>query len=125
MSQVMKGFMGIFLLLLLAVSALGLLGGFLQVLRAQSFHSGVICELEDSDYASAVIEECLQKGKENGYALEVTVFYKTGGNLILTREEQVSQITKDVDLARVEMTFDIRIPLFGIESTQRLSGYGR
>ena len=125
MSQVMKGFTGVFLLLLLAVSALGLLGGFLQVFRAQSFHSGVICELEDSDYAPTVIEECLQKGEENGYALKVTVFYKTGGNLILTQKEQVAQITKEVDMARVELTFGIEFPLFGIESTQILSGYGR
>ena len=125
MSQVMKGFTGVFLLLLLSVSALGLLGGFLQVLRAQSFHSNVICELEDSDYAPAVIEECLQKGEENGYTLVITLFYKTGGNLVLTQKEQVAQLAKDVDTARVVMSFDIKIPLFGIESAQRLSGYGR
>ena len=125
MSQVMKGFVGVFLLLLLATSAVGLLGGFIQVLRAQSFHAGVLCELEDSDYAPEVIEECLSKAKENGYTLELTLYFKTGGNLKLEKREQLPKTLSEVDMARVEMKFQIQVPILGISSQQILSGYGR
>ena len=57
MSQIMKTFMGIFLLLFLMASSAGMLGAFLQVLKAQDMHAMIVDELENSDYCLSVLEE--------------------------------------------------------------------
>lgn len=104
MSQIMKAFMGIFIILFMVFSSMGVLGAFLQVERALEFHSSVIDELENSDYADVVLENCLKEAEQYGYELEVTMYE---------------------ECAEVDLGFNIRIPFFGIESGQKIHGYGR
>ena len=56
MSQIIKVFTGIYILLFLMSAGMGLLGAFLQTLQAQNLHGMVIDELENSDYAPSVLE---------------------------------------------------------------------
>ena len=50
MSQIMKSFMGVFIMLFMSVTSIGILSGFLSVLSVQDLHSCIISELEDSDF---------------------------------------------------------------------------
>ncbi len=39
--------------------------------RASSFHTNVVQVIEESDFDSNVISQCIEKAEENGYRLEV------------------------------------------------------
>lgn len=39
--------------------------------RASSFHTNVVQVIEESDFESDVIDQCIEKAVENGYQLEV------------------------------------------------------
>ena len=63
MSQVIKTFLGVFLILFLTVTAAGVLGAFYQMLHAQNLHAKMIDELENSDYAPLVMEACFESDR--------------------------------------------------------------
>ena len=50
MNQIIKAYMGVFVILLLAAVSGGILSGYLNVLTAQDMHAGIISELEDSHF---------------------------------------------------------------------------
>lgn len=125
MSQIMKAFTGIFMVLFLTVTAMGLLGAFLQVSKAQSFHAAVIDELENSNYSTTVLRECLMAAGDNGYHLTVTLYEEEGGYLVCEEDGDIPQEKKRIDMARVDMMFQIKIPFFGMANEQILKGYGR
>ena len=52
MSEIIKSYMGVFLLLLMTLAAGEILAGYMQVLGAQNLHSEILSELEDSNYYS-------------------------------------------------------------------------
>ena len=56
MSEVIKSYMGVFLLLLMTLAAGEILAGYMQVLGAQNLHSEILSELEDSNYYSGVVD---------------------------------------------------------------------
>ena len=73
MSQIMKSFLGLFLIMFMVVTSAGVLSGFLSVLSAQNTHAAIISELEDSDFA------------EDGTIDLITLLVKT--SLVPTRSE--------------------------------------
>ena len=125
MSQIMKAFTGIFVVLFLTVASMGLLGAFLQVSRAQSFHASVIDELENSDYSRLVLEECLLAAEGNQYELSITLYEAEGGYTVCQNSTEVPIEQVRIDMARVDMKFHITIPFFGVDNEQFISGYGR
>ena len=125
MSQIMKAFTGIFMVLVMTAVSMGLLGAFLQVSRARSFHAMVIDELENSDYHSGVLEECLQAANKNNYNMTITLYESEGGYVVCKTVSDIPGDIGSVDLARVDMNFSIVIPFLGIENIQNIHGYGR
>ena len=125
MSQIMKAFTGIFMLLFLTAASMGLLGAFLQVSRAGAFHAGIIDEMENSDYCKSVLEECFIAAENNQYELTVTL-YETGGGYVICKEDKdIPTEVGRIDMAKVDMQFWIQIPFLGVENEQMVSGYGR
>ena len=125
MSQIMKAFTGIFMVLFMTVVAMGLLGAFLQVSRARSFHAMVIDELENSDYNKGVLQECLHVANENNYDMTITLYETEGGYAVCKSADHIPEDIGSFDLARVDMEFCIIIPFLGVENSQNISGYGR
>ena len=125
MSQIMKAFTGIFMVLFMTVVSMGLLGAFLQVSRARSFHAMVIDELENSDYNKEVLAECLHVAGENNYDMTITLYEAQGGYAVCKSAENIPEDIGSIDLARVDMGFCIMIPFLGVENAQNISGYGR
>jgi hypothetical protein len=60
-SQIMKTFLGVFLIMFMVVTSSGVLSGFMTVVEAQNLHAQIINELEDSDYDSSVAQTCFEK----------------------------------------------------------------
>ena len=64
MSQIMKTFLGVYIILLMTLSVMGILGAFLTVLSAQNMHSQIITELENSDFSRQVIRSCFEQAQK-------------------------------------------------------------
>ena len=124
MSQILKSFLGVFLVMMLALSGIGILGGFINVLKAQNQYSEMILELEDSNFYAPVIKENFELAEVCGNELNVTLYYPDSRVVTCTSAEQVPD-TSEVEMARVELVFYYRIPFLGIEKGNVLSGYAR
>ncbi len=123
MSQIIKAFTGIFIVLLMVVTASGILGGYMQVLTAQNIHSGMIEELENSDYNPQVMRESIAIAKQNQVYPIIYLYSEDGNKLQVQKEEEVPDNTDRVVMAEVIVAFDYKIPFFGIQEPHRLSGY--
>lgn len=125
MSQIIKAFTGIFIVLFMAVTSMGIIGVFLRVLHAQNLHASVVNELENSDYARQVCVEALEIAEVYGYELKL-VFYEEDGTSYACQEvEDIPSTTQSVIMAEVLLTYPVEIPFFGVDTQQTLIAYAR
>lgn len=125
MSQVMKTFLCVFLVILMSVTAAQIMTGYLQVLNAQNMHSMIINELEDSHYAPLVMRECFRKAKKNQYELEIMLYKEKGGIYQLTKEAEVPNKLDYISSGEVNLSFWYGTPFFGMKQMHMLCGSGR
>lgn len=125
MSQIMKTFMGIFLLLFLMASSAGMLGAFLQVLNAQDIHAQIVDEMENGNYCLPILQESFQNAETYGYELEVLLYSENHETYLCTAKSELPQDTKDMEMAKVTLTFPFEISFFGISQKYHISGYAR
>lgn len=125
MSQIIKAFTGIFIVLFMMTTATGILGAFLQVSHVQNLHASMIQELENSNYADTVLEECFSVVKECGYELEIVFYGKNGEYFKCESFEAVMENTCEISSAKVTLRFPIKIAFFDIYLKQEVFGYGR
>lgn len=125
MSQIMKSFMGVFIMLFMSVTSIGILSGFLSVLSAQDLHSCIISELEDSDFYAEIIKESFNKAQQAGDDLTLTLYYADNTTQEIT-SENISEISNyDIEMAKVNLKFNIKMGIFAINDEHILSGYAR
>lgn len=125
MSQIMKAFMGIFMILFMMVTATGVVGIFFQVSHAQNWYAVVVDELENSDYAPAVIRECFDVSEELGYKLELILYPEKDPYVSIGGTDAVPENTDKITMARVSIEYPLEIAFFGIYMEQELRGYAR
>lgn len=125
MSQIIKAFTSLFLVLYMMVSALGVIGVCFQVLHAQNFHSAVMDELENSDYARPVLTECFETAEKVGYELEITLYPEHDPYVQIHNASDVARVTGEISMARVRLRYPIQLWFFEIDSSQELYGYAR
>lgn len=125
MSQVMKAFMGVFMVLFLMVTATGVIGAFCQVLHAQNTHAIMIDHLENSDYANNVIKACFKMAQQEDYRLQLTLYSDTEEGKICTGSADVPADTSNITMVEVVLFYDIKITFFEVARQQQLFGYAR
>lgn len=125
MSQIIKAFTALFLVLYMMVSTLGLIGVCFQVLHAQNFYSAVVDELENSDYAQSVLIECFETAEKAGYELEITLYPAHDPYVQMHNVSDVARVTGAVSMARVRLKYPVQLWFFEIDSSQELYGYAR
>ena len=76
MSQIIKAFMGVFLTLFMAVTAMGILAAYMEVMNAQDMQARIVDEIENSDFNTGVVRQCFLQSEEAGYQLKVTFLMK-------------------------------------------------
>jgi hypothetical protein len=125
MSQIIKAFMGVFLILFMAVTSLGILKAYLDVMAAQDMQAGIVDEIENSDFCPLVMRECFDNCDSAGYSLTITLL--GAGQEICTMQSgsEVPDTAEGVEAARVEMKFVFNVPFIGIEKEHTFSGYAR
>ncbi len=122
MSQIMKTFLGVFLIMFMAVTSSGVLSGFLTVVEAQNLHAQIINELEDSDFHSSVARRCFESAAEKNDVLLIT-FYMADNSTHTVASASEIPVFSDVVKARVELKFNYKVAFFGINQEHVLSGY--
>ena len=125
MSQIIKAFTALFLLLYMMVATTSLLGAFFQVLHAQNLHASMIDELENSNYANQVIEECFEVCKQAEYELEMILYLEHEENIALDEAVDIPAVIGNVEMARVCLQYPFQLLIFDIDLTQELCGYAR
>ena len=86
MSQIMKAYMALFLLLLMAVSAMGIVTAQMQLIQAENMHKTFMTELAGCNLDSRVMENCFERAKDMGCNLCIT-FYKAKGKIAQCKEK--------------------------------------
>ena len=125
MSQIMKAFTGIFMVMFMMTAAVGILGAFFQTLYAQNLHASIVDEMENSDYASPVIEACFRSALKSGYELEVTLYSDYEGVNKCHGIEEVPSDTSHITMAEVVLSYPIKIAFFELNMEQKIYGYAR
>lgn len=125
MSQVMKAFMGVFMVLFLMATSTGVIGAFYQVLHAQNTHAVMIDELENSDHARSVMEACFEIAEQEEYRLQLNLYSDTEAGQICASSADIPENTANVTMVEVVLFYDIEIPFFEIATEQQLFGYAR
>ena len=122
MSEIMKTFLGVFLIMFMVVTSSGVLSGFMTVVEAQNLHAQIINELEDSDYDSSVAQTCFQNASKAGDTLELKLYMTDNSIMTVTDASQITS-SDEIEKARVELKFTYAVAFFGIEQEHVLSGY--
>ena len=125
MSQIIKAFTGVFIVLFIMATGTGILGAFLQTLQAQNLHGKVIDELENSDYSLSVLRENFQIVEEYGAQLEVLLYLEDGSVIVCHNANEVPGSIPAVTMAEVALEYPVRIPFVGLDRSHQLVGYAR
>ncbi len=125
MSQVMKAFMGVFMVLFLMITSTGVIGAFYQILHAQNTHAMMIDELENSDYAKPVMEACFEIAEAENYRLQLSLYSDSEGIKTCTSADELSEYIDGITMVEVVLFYDIEIAFFEIAKEQQLFGYAR
>lgn len=125
MSQIMKAFMGVFLTLFMAVTAMGILAAYMEVMNAQDMQARMVDEIENSDFNANVVRQCFSQSEEAGYQLKVTFFCE---NSVVATSSQASQVPyglDPVDMAKVELQFPFQVAFLGIHRQHTFVSYAK
>lgn len=125
MSQVMKTFTGVFMVLFLVVTSTGVLGAFCQILHAQNTHAVMIDELENSDYTKSVMEACFETAEQEGLHLQLNLYSDTEEIEKCLSKAELPESTEMVSMVEVLLNYSIEIPFLDVNVEQQLFGYAR
>lgn len=125
MSQVVKTFMGIFLILFMIVTSIGILTAYLQVMNAQDLQARIVDEIENSDYAAEVVKGCFDQSTRYGYSLQLTYYFENGGTVCVKAKDSVPSDVESIAMARVELSFPFQVGFLNINKAHTFTSYAR
>lgn len=112
METVIKGFMGIFLLILLTCTAVSVIASSIQSTNASEALLSYVNRIENSNYADDVIDACKsdaakQFGEDEADALEITRYTQAGRS--------------NVSYGKATLNYTYRIPMIGYTRNHSIS----
>lgn len=108
MGQVIKAYMGLFFLLLEALTGMGIVSAGVQTEAARNYHSDILEEISCSNFNRSVMNACIEQAEEAGYQVKIEpVIYDAGEN---------------IQLAAVTLEFEYAIPVLNLFSSRRIRG---
>lgn len=125
MSQIMKTFLGVFLVLFLAVTSSGILSAYMMVADVQDLHATMVDEVENSNFYPPVLKTCFRQAEAANCKLKVTLYKDNYTEVVCTHENEIPIDTSSVSNARLELTFPFQIGFFGISQEHTLCAYAR
>jgi len=125
MSQIIKAFMGVFLTLFMAVTAMGILAAYMEVMNAQDMQARIVDEIENSDFNTGVVRQCFLQSEEAGYRLKVTFFNENSTVATVSQASQIPYGMDGVDMAKIEMQFPFQVAFLGINRQHTFVSYAK
>lgn len=125
MSQVMKAFTGVFMILYLMVTSTGVLAAFYQVQYAQNMYAVMMDEIENSNYARPVLASCFETAEAAGYCLEMSLYSEEGVVTDITSDSDLPANTSQICMAEVVLNYSVKVAFFDINVEKQLCGYAR
>ena len=125
MSQIMKAFMGVFMVMLLITTSAGVLGAFYQILHAQNTHAVMLDELENSNFSKPIMEACFETAEKEEYRLQMNLYSSSKEIQACTSAVDIPKDTSEVTMVELILFYDIEIAFFEIAEEQQLFGYAR
>lgn len=123
MEQVIKTYLGIFLMMLLSTVGIGIVAAEAQICQARNFKSDVVVELENSNYNREVINACIKQADELGYQLQVNL-YEDSGAVTVCENGNVPPVEKEVTMAEVILHYAYRMGPFHSKTEHSIRGFG-
>lgn len=111
MEKVISAFSTLFVLLLLILGGAALITVGADVAAAKEYKADVIAEIENSNFNPYVVNECISQAQAAGYQLQVrSTDYDTDNNVMA---------------AEVILSYEYKLPVFGISRIQETRGIAR
>ncbi len=111
MKHIVEAFSGLILIILMAYVSIAILTASAQVTNAKVYKADCIAEIENGNFNPSVITNCVSKAALAGYQLEVNACNY--------------DVYNDINTAEVILTYQYKIPLFGISVTKTTRGIAR
>lgn len=108
MGQVIKIYMGLFFLLLEALTGMGVVSAGVQTAAARDYHSDIMEEIACSNFNEGVMEACIEQAETEGYQVKIEpVIYDEDAN---------------IQLASVTLNYEYAIPVLNLFSKHEIRG---
>ena len=111
MKQIVEGFTAIIFLTLFAYAAIVIINAGSGAAAAKDYKADVIAEIENSNFNDNVIDACIAQADASGYKLQIT-------NATFDQDNEIQT-------AEVILSYDYKMPLFGISVTKTTRGMAR
>ena len=125
MSQIMKAFTGLFMVLIMGTAAGGILSMFLSVTQAQNLQASVKYRISCSAFAPAVMEECFADAETMSQKLTLTLYREDGSSQTIAAAGAVPSDCSTVVGAKVSLTFALDTAIPQTHTQHTLTGYVR
>lgn len=111
MKQIIGAFCTVFVLMLNIFICFSVSAESGSVAAVKEYKADIIAEIENSNFNPNVINACIKQAAEQGYTLEITSCIYDENN--------------DIQTAEVILSYDYKLPLFGITGTKATRGIAR
>ncbi len=111
MKQIVEALTAVLFIMLASFAGIAVVTASSSILAAKEYKADVIAEIENSDFNENVINTCISQGADAGYQVEVTPCTYDENNNMRTAEVVVS--------------YEYKLPLFGISNTKSTRGIAR
>lgn len=125
MSQVVDTLLAVAVMVLILFFGMSILQAQTDTSEARSCKDEIVAELENSGYNPAVVNECIRRAKENGYALSVSLYRKGKEKVTYTSADVENTAITDARAAEVVLGYTYRLTFFGEGSMHYVRGFAR
>lgn len=117
MSDVLKAFLGLFMILFLVFSSVSIIDASFQANQARDYISAAVSEFENSGHSMNVMNECGSAAVGNGYEMEVRLYFEDGKNQLLVYKEEADRYEKNTSeavMSEVILRYPYTLGFFGV-----------
>lgn len=93
MGQIIKAYLGLFLVLLILISGVGIIFALFDVLYAQSFLASAVADIESADWDYEVVKNCFEEADEKGYEMDISL---NGKDVQARTVHQITELPADL-----------------------------
>lgn len=123
MDTVIKGFLGMFILVLITYTAVGTISAELDASAARSYMDDAKKEVAESNLSSSVIDAVGNQASANGYKMKVSTYGDMGIKTVEYGSGRSIGNTSGVESVEIQMIYQYKIPLLGVKNEHVERGY--